>query len=157
MALVKTIRRSIGRNCLVKGGLNKDGCKVVMTDMPASRLVVDFDKSGSPLTTDSMRCDYLLVAEDKQHACTWVAVLELKRGQLRADQVVRQLRAGASAAGKVVPRGVAFRFRPIAASRSAPKHERRRLRNRSNMIGLHGKEEPVRLMSCGAKLVTALR
>ena len=138
--LLKSIRGKININCLAKGKLNKDGCKVVMTDMPASRVVVDFDKPGSPLATDTTRCDYLLVAEDKQHACRWVAVLELKRGQLRADQVVRQLRAGASAAANLVPPGEAFRFRPVAACGSFPKYERQRLKDRSNIIVLHGEK-----------------
>ena len=156
MALLESVRRMIDRESLVKGGLNKDGCKIVMTDAPAPRLVVDFDKPGSPLAADATRCDYLLVAEG-EHARGWVAVLELKRGRLHADHVVRQLRAGASATEKLVPRGEAFRFRPMAASGSTPKYERTKLRDKSKMIALHGVKEPVRLMSCGARLVTALR
>ena len=153
--LLESARSAIDEVCLVKGGLKKDGCKVVMTGAPAPRLVVDFDKSGSPLERHATRCDYLLVAEG-EHACGWVAVLELKRGRLHADQVVRQLRAGARAAEKVVPAGEAVRFRPIAASGRTPIYERRKLRDRSCMIALHGKKEPVRLMSCGARLITAL-
>ena len=155
-ALSEGVRRVIDADCLVKGGLNKDGCKVVMTDAPAPRLVVDFDRPGSPLSTDATRCDYLLVAEGEQ-ARGWVAVLELKRGRLHADQVVRQLRAGAIAAEKLVPADEAFNFRPIAASGSTPKHERTKLRDKSKMVALHGIKEPVRLMSCGAPLVQALR
>ncbi len=140
----------------MRDGLNKDGCKIVMTGMPPSRLVVDFDKPGSPLPIDAKRCDYFLFAEDKRHARRWVVVLELKRGQLRTDQVVKQLRAGASAVENLVPSGEAFRFRPVAATGSVPKYERQQLRKRASMIVLHGKEEPVRLMKCGTKLVTAL-
>lgn len=155
-ALLEGVGREIDEDCLVKGGLNKDGCKIVMTGAPSSRLVVDFDKPGSPLAADATRCDYLLVAEG-EHAHGWVAVLELKRGRLHAEQVVRQLRAGASAAEKLAPPSEAIRFRPIAASSSTPKHERTKLRNRTNAVRFHGHVEPVRLMSCGAKLVMALR
>ncbi len=155
--LLKRIRCKIDASCLVKGGLNKAGCKVAMTEMPATRLVIDFDKPGSPLATDETRCDYLLVVGGGQRECGWVSVIELKRGQLRAEQIVKQLQAGASFAANLVPSGEAIRFRPVAASGSAPKHERRKLRNKSNMIELHGKREHVRLMSCGAKLVTVLR
>ena len=154
--LVATVRNAIDGACLVKGGLSKDGCKVVMTDAPSPRLIVDFDKPGSPLAADAVRCDYLLVAEGKHgHGC--VAVLEVKRGRLHADQVVRQLRAGASAAEKIVPRGKALRFRPVAVSGRAPKHERTKLKNKANAIEFHGRREPVRLMSCEARLATALR
>jgi len=146
----------IDGGCLVKGGLNKGGCKVVMTGAPVPSLVVDFDKPGSPLETDTTRCDYLLVAEG-EHACGWVAVLELKRGRLHADHVVRQLQAGASAAEKLIPSDAAFRFRPIAVSGSTSKHERAKLKDRSSMIVLRGSKEPVRMMSCGAPLVKVLR
>ncbi len=155
-ALLESVRRVIDTGCLVKGGLNKDGCKVVITNAPTPRLIVDFDRPGSPLSADATRCDYLLVAED-EHARGWVAVLELKRGSLHADQVVRQLQAGAIVAEKIVPAGEAFKFRPLAASGSTPKHERTKLREKSKMIALHGIKEPVRLMSCGAPLVQALR
>ncbi len=154
-SLLKSFQRLIDRGCLVKGGLNKDGCKVVMTNAPAPKVVIDFDKPGSPLATNATRCDYLLVAEG-QHARGWVAVLELKRGRLHADHVVRQLQAGASAAENLVPPGAAPSFRPIAVSGSASKHERAKLKNRSNMIVLRGNREAVRLMSCGAPLVQAL-
>ena len=155
-ALLESVRRAIDAGCLVKGGLKKDGCKVVMTNAPARRLVVDFDRSGSPLSTDAARCDYLLVAEG-EHERGLVAVLELKRGPLHADQVVRQLRAGAIAAEKLIPPGESFTFRPIAAAGSTPKHERMKLRDKSKLVALHGNKEPVRLMSCGAKLVQALK
>ncbi len=151
-ALLEGANRRIDQRCLVKGGLTKDGCKIGMTDAPACRLVVDFDKPGSPLPENAPRCDYLLVAEGEDDH-VWVAVLELKRGRLHAGQVVRQLRAGASVAKTLVHRGEAFRFRPIAAFKGASKHEIRKLRDKSNMINLHGHREPVRLMKCGGKLV----
>ena len=154
--LVERVRRDLDSRCLVKGGLSKDGCKVVMTDAPSPRLIVDFDKPGSPLAADATRCDYLLVAEG-EHADGWVAVLELKRGRLDADEVVKQLRAGASAAERFVPRGEAFRFRPVVASGSVPRYERTKLRHKANMIGFHEHKEPVRLMSCGARLAMTLR
>ena len=156
-ALLKCLRCALDGTCLVNGGLNKGGCKVVMTNMPASRVVVDFDKPGSPLANDATRCDYLLVADDTGNSGSWVAVLELKRGKLHADQAVRQLQAGACAAEKLVPPGEAFRFRPVVASGGMPTHERLQLRDKSNMVVLQGKKKHVRLMKCGDRLVTALR
>ena len=154
--LLGRVRNMIDTDCLVKGRLNKDGCKVVMTNAPAPRLIVDFDKPGSPLAEDVARCDYLLVAED-EHTHSWVAVLELKRGKLHAEQVVRQLQAGASAAEKFVSQEQKIAFRPIAASGSTAKHERAKLRQKANAITFHGNKELVRLMSCGARLAQALR
>lgn len=154
-ALLERIRLVLNPSCLVIRSLNKDGCKVSMTNAPALRLIVDFDKPGSPLAQDATRCDYLVIAEGQQ-SFGWVAPLELKRGQLHADQVVRQLQAGASAAEKLVPKDEPIKFRPVAASGSASKHERNRLRNQKSRIRFHGHAEPIRLMSCCAPLVQAL-
>jgi len=103
---------------------------------------------------DETRCDYLLIAEGKFHAGGLVVVLELKRGKLHADMIVKQLQAGASAAEKLVPQGRRVAFRPIAASGSTPKHERMKLRQRK--IKFHGHSESIRLMSCGGVLAKAL-
>ncbi len=155
-ALLEKIRDTINGGCLVTSRLKKDGCKIVTKGLPEPRLIIDFDKRGSPLPPNVTRCDYLLVAE-VENTPPLVAVLELKRGKLHADQIVRQLRAGASAAEKLVPQNQAVRFRPIAASGSAPKHERTKLRDKANRIKLHEQNERVRLMSCGARLAATLR
>ena len=144
----------IDRGCLVNGGLNKSGCKVSMKGAPSPRLIVDFDKPGSPLQ-DQTRCDYLFVAEDDEGP-GWVAPLELKHGRLRADEVVRQLQAGACAAEGFVPSDKHARFRPVAVSGSTPKAERDKLKSKGSRVRFHGHAEAVRLMSCGASLAGAL-
>ena len=150
--LLKRIRREIDKGCLVER-LNKEGCKVKMTDAPTPIVIIDLDKPNSLLIRSETRCDYILVAEG--HEFHWVAVLELKKGRLHADEVVRQLRAGSAKAMKLVPEGEAVRFRPIAVSGSKPKFERMKLRGKK--IKFHGQSERVLLMSCGAKLATELR
>ena len=80
-------------------------------------MIVDFDKPGSPLPVHSTRCDYLLVA-GREHARGWVAVLELKRGQLRVNQLVVQMQAGASAAERIVPRDLVSRSEAFRSTRS---------------------------------------
>ena len=128
---------------------------MLLGGVPSPRLVVDFDNPGSPLGPSERRCDYLLVAEVREEGGGWVAPLEMKNGRLRADHVVRQLQAGAAAAEKLVPAGLQVRFRPIAAAGSMPKAERNKLKRKGG-IRFHGREEAVRLMSCGAPLATAL-
>ena len=63
--LVKAVRRELSSRCLVSGGLNKKGCKVLLRGTPRSYAVVDFDKPGSPLGPEDSRCDYLYVADGK--------------------------------------------------------------------------------------------
>ena len=153
--LVERVRATIDPKCLVKRGLNKSGCRLLMAHVPAHRLIVDFDRPGSPLSAGATRCDYLVLAEDgREH--NWVAILELKRGALHADQAVRQLKAGARVAEKLIPPDEAVAFRPVVASRKVSKHERRKLRDRNNMIRFRERKEPIRLTSCGATLMEAL-
>lgn len=154
--LLRVVRDRLDMRCLVRGGLRKEGCQVLMNGTAQRRLVIDFDKPGSPLGPDSSRCDFLFIAEG-DNAIGWVAPLELKRGRLHANEVVRQLRAGASVAEELIARGTPVAFRPIAASRGISKAERNLLRQKNNEIGFHGRREAVRLLSCGEQLVRALR
>ena len=65
MSLVKRVRDKLDTRCLVDGRLTKKGCKVSMTGVTEPRLVVDFDKPGSPRRPDRPLCDYLFIAEDE--------------------------------------------------------------------------------------------
>ena len=156
MSLLKLVEDKISDSCcLIKGKLKKNGCEVKMTNVPTSKLVIDFDKPGSPLKPDKKRCDYLLIATEEQKQ-DLIAVLELKRGQLNAREVVSQLRAGAKAAEKLVPEGHAIRFRPVAVTGQTSKYERNQLRKKSNHITFHEHQEISRWISCGNSLKKAL-
>ena len=141
--------------CLTKGKIKKEGCAVKLTNIPPQRLIIDLDKPGSPLGSDKKRCDYLLVTTDGQIG-DLVAVLELKRGGLDTKEAVSQLKAGARAAEKLVPKVRAIRFRPVAASGSVRKHDRVELKKPGNQIAFHGRREAVRLLSCGGFLTNVL-
>ena len=150
---VKRARGKLDRQCLVKGRLIKDGCKVSLANAPEPRLIVDFDKPGSPLGPESTRCDYLFLAGDKGDV-SWVVPLELKRGSLDVDQVVRQLQGGASAAEKLIPQKEAIKLRPVVASGNMPKAAREQLKH--HWIRLHEHKERIQRMKCGAPLAPAL-
>lgn len=126
-----------------------------MKDAPQPRVVVDFDRPGAPARQDGLRCDYLFIAEGGD-GCFRVAPLELKKGRLHAGEAVRQLRAGAETAERLVPSGEKAAFRPIAAAGGIPKAERNELKKPDNKVRFHGRKEEVRLMQCGAPLVRAL-
>ena len=204
MGLVETVRAGLddGR-CLVGGGLEKEGCRVSLDGAPQRRLIVDFDKPGSPRDPDETRCDYLFIAEDdaeddakrdaKRDAARtdgnatpegWVVPLELKRGRLHARKVARQLQAGAAVAERLerlgkgrlhaarkaarqlqagaavaerlVPPDKAVRFRPVAVTGGVRKAERDKLKKPANFVRFRGRLKPVRLMKCGAPLVSVL-
>ena len=155
-AWLERVRCAFDPKCLIERGLKKDGCEVVMTDAPRPRLVVDFDKPCSPVDRNAARCDYLVIAEDPQ-GFGWVAPLELKRGRLDVDEVVKQLQAGACAVKDRVPKDVPVKFVPVAVTGSVSKDAHNKLRDKRNRIRFHGHMVRVRRISCGAPLVEVLR
>ena len=152
--LVDTVRARVEDTCVAAGGLRKEGCSVSLRGAPRPRLIVDFDKPGSPLTRTETRCDYLLVAEVKNQP-GWVTLLELKKGRLDAGKAVSQLKAGSRAAEELVPRTMEVNFRPAVAS-GGNKSEREKLRDKKNRVKFHEAVEYVRLISCGDPLTKAL-
>ncbi len=151
----KLRKNKLGKSCMVSGRLRKQGCGVSLKDAPEPRLIVDFDKPGSPLGQSETRCDYLFVANGGRCA-DWIAPLELKRGSLHAGDVVRQLRAGATAAEGLVSRNKKVRFRPTAVYGSIHPAEIKRLRADNNKVEFHGHVVAIRLIKCGAPLTDAL-
>lgn len=152
---LERIRSHLALRIPSQSRLRKEGCVVKTTNLPKLRLIIDFDKPGLPLAGNELRCDYLVIAED-QRGIGWVAPLELKRGQLHAHRVFKQLQAGARAAEQLVGLDEAVKFRPVAASGRVSKHERTMLKKRQCMVSFHGRREPIRLISCGDPLSRAL-
>ncbi len=84
--------------------------------------------------------------------------MELSSGRFQVGKFVGQLRAGARAAERIVPPGVAISFRPVAVyGGSIHKAERTRLRRGHNKVSFRGMRETPRLLKCGSKLTEALR
>ena len=153
--LVDTVRGKVQNTCLISGRLKKEGCSVFLKDAPRRRLIVDFDKPGSPLHEKETRCDYLLLAEDADFS-GWVVPIELKKGRLDASKAAKQLKAGAKIAEKLVPDSISVNFRPVAAV-GGSKAERVELRAKKNRVWFHGTSEIIRLIKCGERLIDAFK
>ena len=154
--LVQRVRAKVDDRCIV-GRIRKRDCRVNLDGAPDPRLIVDFDRPGSPLGSSDQRCDYLFIA-DAAYNHGWVVPLELKRGQFNASKITGQLQAGAQAAERIVPRNIAVRFRPIAVHRGdTTKQERNRLKRKPILVRFRGKNVPLRRMKCGQKLADHLR
>ncbi len=89
----------------------KGSCSLSMKDAPTNRVLIDLDSDDAPVRRNQERCDYIFVAQAND---TRVAALELKGGKLDASEVVRQLRAGARLAERIVPADAPVRFAAIA-------------------------------------------
>jgi len=123
--LVEIVRSKIKGQCVAKR-CKKDGCSVSLKCAPKQHLIIDFDKLGSPLGQADKRCDYLFVANESASR-SWLVPLELKKSRADAKEVVKQLKAGADIAKKLVPSNIEINFRPIVAHRGIRKAEREEL------------------------------
>ena len=154
--LVDAVRENISKQC-ISSRCRRGGCSISLQGSPNPRLIIDFDKPGSPIGQNETRCDFLFIAEEGNDESGWVAPLELKSGGVDASEVIEQLRAGARVANRIVPQNESVRFRPIAAHRGIHRAELNKLRNKSSRIRFRGQMEYVRLMSYGTALVEKLR
>lgn len=148
--LVEIVRSKIKEKCIANR-CKKDGCSVSLKCAPRQRLIIDFDKPGSPLGQADKRCDYLFVANEST-SWSWLVPLELKKSKVDAKEVIEQLKAGADISQKLVPRHIEVNFRPIVAHRGIRKAERDELKKPRNRIRFRNLREYVRLINCGDKL-----
>ena len=152
--LVKTVRKNVSEECIVDE-CQKDCCSVSLQDAPQQRLIIDFDKPGSPLGRNRRRCDYLLVAKEPREK-GWVVLLEFKSSrEVNITKVLEQLQAGARATEKIVPAVMSIRFRPVLASGNIPKASRREMKA-PGTVCFHNCPEPLRWIGCGDPLTKAL-
>ncbi len=146
--LVNIVRKKADKRCLVAGKLKKEGCSVSLKDAPESRVIIDFDKPGSPISQNDSKCDYLFVADEEEIG--WIVPIELKKGKLDSSKVIKQLKAGAKVAESWVSAQVSVNFRPIVVFGATHRAQIDSLKK--NKIKFHKKYEVIRTMKCGRAL-----
>lgn len=144
--LVQTVSSKIHDSCQASH-INKEGCGVSLQGMPRNRLIIDFDKPGSPLSQNQTRCDYLLLAEPADKP-GFISPIELKSGRASPGDVKEQIQAGTNVAASLLPINCEVELRPILASHS-DKAGRKRIRA---TVRFRGREIPIRRIRCGAPL-----
>lgn len=74
---------------------SRDGCQVSMTDVPASRIVVDADRAFPAHHVEGKRCDYVLFFIGTAADTLVVVPMELKSGTVDPSKASEQLQGGA--------------------------------------------------------------
>ena len=98
--------------CIAKGKYSKEGCSVSLKGAPTPPIMIDLDKPQAPVRQNDPKCDYIFIG-----GCgdVWLAPLELKKGELDASKVVKQLQAGADIAdAHIIPANEQVQFQPVA-------------------------------------------
>ena len=123
-------------------------------------VLIDLDHPAVPAEGIGGRCDYLFVGDKKivgseknPSEKDLVAPLELKGGRPRASVVVKQLRAGARIADRLVPAdGFHVTFRPVVVSKGMNKYEREEFAKSKNKIKFRNESRSATLHTCGKPL-----
>ncbi len=151
--LVDAVRSKVAQKCLVTR-CGAKGCSVSMKDAPRPNVLVNMDCRDLGIKDDASKCDFMFVSDDGD----WVVALELKKGSVRASEMVGQLRAGARFADRIIPRNTTARFLPVAVyGGKLHRDEVNKFRQSANQINFRGKRVRVELMRCGRRMVEALR
>ena len=154
--LADSVRRKIEASCIEVGPLRRKDCEISLEDAPQPRIVIDFDKPGSPLGKSQKRCEYLFVA-DRDGGGGWVVPMEFKSSRMNVSKVAEQLQAGTRVAERLVPRQNPISFRPVAVIyESVNKKQRRDLKDPKHAVRYRGCSEPVRVIQCGSLLTEVL-
>ena len=68
--------------------LSRKGCKVKLTGVPKSRLIIDLDSRKLDLRGHQSRCDYLVVIDQHQSQDILLPI-ELKHGEFDTNTIVK--------------------------------------------------------------------
>ena len=154
-ALVAAVRNRVPEECC-GGSCRKGKCSVSIPKSMRPFVLIDLDHAAAPNTEGTSGCcDYLFIGDKKiiGNEKDLVAPLELKEGHPRASIVVKQLRAGACIAGRLVPVGGSHvAFRPVVISGGMNKYEREEFAKSKNKIKFRGESSFVTLHKCGKPL-----
>ena len=153
--LVKRIKKNLPAGCIAKGKYRKEGCSVSLKGAPTPPIMIDLDKPQAPVKQNDPKCDYIFIG-----GCgdVWLAPLELKKGELDASKVVKQLQAGADIAdAHIIPANEQVQFQPVAVfGGKLHRIQRTQLLKPSSKIRFKGERFNIQLLKCGQPLIEAL-
>lgn len=148
--LLKSMKKGVPERAIVSK-CAKQGCRVVLKDVPFSHIIMDLDHSFFGLV-DKPHCDFVFIGSGEPN---WAVPLELKRGSPDATEMTRQLQAGSDFVQDRIPATLKMRFRPIGAY-GGHLHKRERDQLRKARISFRNRKYEIRLIRCGTPLNTAL-
>ena len=154
--LLKQLRSIFDKKCQITNKIGRNGCNISLKDAPKSRLIIDLDAEYSPLENKT-RCDFLFFA-DKETEQLVIVLLELKRGELDASKVQKQLKAGAALLQMYIESSSNFDlYALVAVGGTVNKREMNVLRSDKSYINIHNQRRLIKVMKCGSELMTQIK
>lgn len=126
----------------------KEGCRVSMANIPSDRVVLDVDLVSPTGNTDTNQCDFVLFYIDTAHNHLVGVPMELKRGDVKASEVVAQLQEGARIVDNCLPNDVDLNL-ILVLVHGGSMHKSQRNRLSTSRIRFRGEEFPINTARCG--------
>ncbi len=160
----ENLEQQIPQECKVVT-CSRDGCTLDMEGAPSPFVLIDLDCSQLLSKYHKLvkegRCDYLFLGWDSETDPNflWVVPIEIKVGNPKVKEVLRQLQQGAAFAASLLPSNLEnISLLPLAVNlKELHKAERYRRRNRRNKVKLGGLKKSVRFVKCGTSLADSLK
>ena len=134
--------------CLVKS-IKRGNCKVVLTNIPRDRIVIDFDKGEFEQKQDTKKCDFLCVFVSG--SVEYLVPLELKPKVSSVKQIVEQLQACADFVDSRISSTKSIEFIPMFVYRKRI-HPNDLSRLRQASISFGNGSAKIRRMKCNSTL-----
>ena len=148
MGLVEEICNKLNSSQCIVEKCKKESCSVSMKGIPKTRVIVDLDKKGSPMSRHESRCDYL-VAVDKFKNSGLVCLLELKSGKPDVSKAQKQLQSTADKIVSWLPQITELQFVFTLAYKGMAKFEQREMKKK---IQFRGTSYRITRIRCGKPL-----
>ena len=160
----ENFEQQIPQECMVVT-CSRDGCTLDMEGAPSPFVLIDLDCSQLLSKYHNLvkegRCDYLFLGWDSETDpnVLWVVPIEIKVGNAKVTEVLRQLQQGAAFAASLLPSNLeTISLLPLAVHlKKLHKAEHRRRRNKRNKVKLGGLKKSVRFVRCGTSLADFLK
>lgn len=155
MTLASNLKQQLDQRSLA-ARCRRKGCSLSLKGVQGEWTLVDLDSPWSPISQTATRCDFLFIGALRRGEPECIAPIELKRGDVNANEVIAQLRAGALLAEAYTSTKTAVRFVPILASGRLHKAQHNQLRRQSSRISFWDRQVFVQRVQCGDFIARAL-
>ena len=163
-SMVAAVKDQVDEGCLQEDNkkLSAKNCSLYLAGSPGPRLVIHFDKSGSPLGESDTKPDFLFLSDkggkDKkgQDGLGLLVPIELSAGRSKSALKIKdQLQAGVDWSDTAIPEQCQLQLLPIYCG-AIDNFEKSQINKASFRIKFRGSKESVLLRQCGSKLTEAL-
>ena len=164
--VVEKVKAQVDHACLQEDDskLVAGKCSLHLTGSPEPRLIIHFDKPGSPLSGGSVvKPDFLFLSdtkgkdEDENTDSGLLVPIEMSGGRSkRARHIKNQLQAGVDWIKESFPEQDQLELMPIYCG-PIKNLEKKEMSKPKNRVMFRGQQKRPRLRQCGSKLTDALK